>query len=136
MCLHECSKTHIIIEVAIQTQNVRVSEMRLDLHLSSQLVLNIRVTKLVLEQNLQIIQRASVIPIMIKHARSNTSEVTHRCTAAYLQGNYELGLSLPSKVYISKFAASQGFSYVKVSKLPASIFVAIADRASTAGTSK
>lgn len=109
--------------------------MRLDLHLSSQLVLNIGVTKLVLEQNLQIVQQASVTSKMINHTWSNTTEVTHRCTAAYLQGNYELGLSLPSKVYISKFATSQGFSNVKVSELPASIFVAVADRASAAGTS-
>lgn len=57
---HGCSKTHIVIEVAIQAQNVRVSEMRLDLHLSTQLVLYIGVTKLIFEQDLRFVQEASI----------------------------------------------------------------------------
>lgn len=47
------SRTYIIIEIAIQTQNVGVSQVRLDLHLSAQLVLYVGVTQLILEQHLQ-----------------------------------------------------------------------------------
>ena len=64
---HGCSKTHIVIEVAIQAQNVRVPEMRLDLHLSTQLMLYIGVTKLILEQDLRFDQEASMRPLSITH---------------------------------------------------------------------
>lgn len=58
MRLHDlCCKTHIVIEVAIEAQDVRVSKVRLDLHLSAQLVLNVGVTKLVFEQNLRVVNK-------------------------------------------------------------------------------
>ncbi len=56
VCVHDvCGRTHIVVEVAIQAQDVGVSKVRLDLHLSAQLVLDIGVTKLVFEQNLQVV---------------------------------------------------------------------------------
>ena len=60
--------------------------MRLDLHLSAQLVLNIGVTKLVLEQNLQVIQRASLKPKSISHTRSKASAISY----------YDIGKQLPT----------------------------------------
>lgn len=46
-------KAYIVIEVAIQAQNIGMPEMRLDFHLSAQLVLYVRVAKLILEKHLQ-----------------------------------------------------------------------------------
>lgn len=45
--------TYLIIEITVETKNVRVTKMRLNLNLAPQLMLNLRLLKLVLKKNLQ-----------------------------------------------------------------------------------
>ena len=45
--------SHLVVEVSVEAQDVRVSQVRLDLDLPSQLVLHVRLLELVLEQHFQ-----------------------------------------------------------------------------------
>jgi hypothetical protein len=45
--------SHRIVEVPVEAQDVRMPQMALDFYLSSQLVLHLRLLKLVLEEHLQ-----------------------------------------------------------------------------------
>jgi hypothetical protein len=46
-------RTDRIVEVPVEAQDVRMPQMALDFYLSSQLVLHLRLLKLVLEEHLQ-----------------------------------------------------------------------------------
>lgn len=45
--------SYLVVEVSVQAQDVGMAQMRLDLDLSAELVLDVRLLQLILEQNLE-----------------------------------------------------------------------------------
>ena len=45
--------SYLVVEVSVQAQDVGMAQMRLDLDLSTELVLDVRLLQLILEQNLE-----------------------------------------------------------------------------------
>ena len=123
------SSAHVVIEVTVETQNVRVAQVGLDLYFPSQLMFYVGVTQLILEEHLGrqpalTSLAASGFSSLVMSKQQNTLPDEQ----AHLQSNDELGLPLPSKVDIPKLATPQGLANVKVSQLPPPVFVTAADR--------